>query len=51
MVSSARHVFQDSFVDLDETLSGERGEKFGPTNEIIFPAEISVGGKKFWIAR
>jgi len=30
---------------LDETLSGKRGEKFGPVNEIISPAEIS--GKKF----
>jgi len=44
---SARHVFQGSFVDLDETLSGKRGEKFGPVNEIISLAEISVGGKKF----
>lgn len=26
----------------------ESGEKFGPANEIISPAEISVGGKKFW---
>jgi len=25
----------------------ERGEKFGPVSEIIFPAEISVGGKEF----
>lgn len=47
MVSSARHVFQGSFVDLDETLSCKRGEKFGPANEIISPAEISAGGKKF----
>jgi len=44
----ALHIFQVSFVYLDETLLGKRGEKFGRANEIISLVEIRVGEKKFW---
>lgn len=51
-VSSARYAryrFPGFIIDQRgwETLSGERGEKFGPASEIISPTEISVDGKEF----